>query len=223
VKAIIFDLDGTLIDSAPDIHFAIGKVLEARGLEPVGLAQTRDFIGRGAGVLVERLMAARDLPAVQHPEILAELLGHYEQAIHLTHVYPGARAALHSLREGAWAMAICTNKPMRPTRAILAHLQLDHFFPVVIAGDSLPQRKPDPAPLRAALSQIGATRALFVGDSEVDCETAARARQDFALFTEGYRKSPPGALPHNFTFSDFSALPARAARWFDETNLPRQV
>ena len=226
MKAIIFDLDGTLIDSAPDIHLACNAVLSDLGMGPVTLAQVRGFVGHGAGVLVQRLITAVGLPQTDHAAILAAFLARYETAVHLTRLYPGVRGALDRLRGAGWQMGLCTNKPLAPTRAVLAHLGLVGDFAVVIGGDSLAQRKPDPAPLRATLAGLGADRALFVGDSEVDAETAQRAALPFALYTEGYRKTPIAQLPHDMAFSDFTALPDLARQWCDghvDRHDPRSV
>ncbi len=211
MKAAIFDLDGTLIDSAPDIRAAANTVLAAEGLAPLSLAEATGFIGAGAGVFVERMAAAR--LAAPDPErtaaMLAAFIGLYEGAVHLTRPYPGAVPALEALAQAGWALGLVTNKPEAPARAVLAHLDLARFFPVVVGGDSLPQRKPDPAPLHHAMAALGAQRTIYVGDSETDAATAQAARVPFALYTEGYRHTPPEALPHDFAFDDFAALP----RW----------
>ena len=94
-----------------------------------------------------------------------------------------------------------------PTRAVLAHFGMLQMFPVIFGGDSLPTRKPDPAPLLATIAALGNLPALFVGDSEVDAETARAAGLPFLLFTEGYRKSPVAAIPHSAAFADWSDLP----------------
>jgi len=110
------------------------------------------------------------------------------------------------------ALGVCTNKPAEPARAVLAHLGLLDRFAVVVGGDSLPVTKPDPAPLRAALEALPPGAAVFVGDSEVDAETARAAGVPFLLFTEGYRKSPISALPHAAAFAHWGALPGLVAR-----------
>lgn len=204
---IVFDLDGTLIDSAPDIHGIANALLAAEGLAPITLEQTREFIGNGASVFVQRMCAARGIPDSAHDRMLADFIAAYEDAVHLTVPYPGVPEALEALRAQGHALGVCTNKPIGPTRAVLAHLGLDRFFATVWGGDSLPVHKPDPAPLRAALDALAPGPAIYVGDSEVDAETARRAQIRFLLFTEGYRKSPIATIPHAEAFDSFDRLP----------------
>lgn len=209
LRAVVFDLDGTLIDSAPDIHAALNAVLADVQAAPVTLEEVRGFVGDGAPVLIGRAMAARSLPddAALHARMLAHLLQIYESAVRLTRPYPGAVAALERLAAEGWQLGLCTNKPLGATRAVLAHLDLARFFPVVVGGDSLPERKPHPAPLLQVVASLGATGAVFVGDSEVDAKTAQAAGMPFALYTEGYRRVPLASLPHAFAFSDWALLP----------------
>ena len=207
---MIFDLDGTLIDSAPSIHKVANEVLALKGLPPLSFSQIRSFIGNGVGVLVNRTLAASgvaDDPDL-HAWMVAEFSARYECEHSLTTLYPGAREALAALAEAGHPLALCTNKPLGPTRSALSHFGLADFFPVVVAGDSLPQRKPDPAPLLHAASQIGPARPIFVGDSEVDAETASRAAIPFALFTGGYRQTPVEQIPHAAAFETLTGLPA---------------
>ena len=209
MRAAIFDLDGTLIHSAPDIQAAANTVLAAEGLAPLSLAETIGFIGAGAGVFVDRMAAAR-LPAPdprRSRAMLAAFIDLYEGAVGLTQPYPGAVAALEALEGNGWALGLVTNKPEAPARAVLRHLGLTRFFRVVVGGDSLRVRKPDPAPLRHAMAALGASRTVYVGDSETDAATAEAAGVPFALYTEGYRLSPAAALPHAFAFADFGLLP----------------
>lgn len=223
MTAIVFDLDGTLIDSAPDIHAAANKVLAAEGLPPVSLAQATGFIGGGAPIFVTRMMAALELGADEaiHARLLAQFLDEYEEAVNLTRLYPGVEAALDALAAAGHTLAICTNKPAAPAHIVLRHMGLAHRFAAVIGGDSLPTRKPDPAPLMHILSLLGTDDALYVGDSEVDAETAHRAAIPFALFTEGYRKTPVEELPHACRFDAFDALPGLAQAHFGDRDRAR--
>ncbi len=209
MKSIIFDLDGTLLDSAPDIRATANTILKRYGRAPLSLEQTRGFIGSGARVFVARMAAAVGLDESDVPlqRLEDEFIAIYEHAHDLTRIYPGAEAALDRLAAEGWVMGLCTNKPIGPARAVLAHFGLDRRFACVVGGDSLPVRKPDPAPLRHVHAAIGQGPVVYVGDSEVDAATAAAAAIPFALYTEGYRHGPIEAISHQGRFSDFACLP----------------
>lgn len=213
MKSIIFDLDGTLLDSAPDIQATANTVLTQRGLPPVTLAQTRSFIGSGAGAFVDRMIAAVGLRTDQagRDRIEAEFIAIYESAHALTRIYPGVVAALDRLARAGWRLGLCTNKPMGPTRAVLEHFGLSAHFAAVAGGDTLPVRKPDPAPLHHVHAALGGGPAVYVGDSEVDAQTALAAGIPFALFTEGYRHGALSEIPHQVHFSCYTTLPEHAA------------
>jgi phosphoglycolate phosphatase len=206
---LIFDLDGTLIDSAPDIHATANKVFTAHGLQPFDFATVRGFIGNGVGVLVARLMAHQSVADTDdlQSRMVLEFISLYEEAVDKTSLYPNVRQALETLGSKGHRMAICTNKPAAPALSVLRHFDLAHHFEVIVGGDTLPQRKPDPAPLLLARARLGPARVLFVGDSEVDAETAHASGVPLALFTEGYRKSAVEELGAKAIFSDFDALP----------------
>ena len=212
VTAIIFDLDGTLVDSAPDIQAAANRMLKAERCKPLDLATITSFIGNGLPKLVERVMAARDLDPARHGYLTARVSGFYATASsELTALYPGVRAALEHLHGEGHALGLCTNKPEEPARAILADFGLAHLFDAVIGGDTLEVKKPDAAPLHAAAEALGEARVIYVGDSEVDAATAKAAAVPFVLFTEGYRKSPITEIRHDVAFADFANLPALIA------------
>lgn len=204
---IVFDLDGTLIDSAPDIRAAANRVLERNGITPLSLEETRSFIGSGAPVFIERVGAARGLTQADLPRYLSGFLDGYEQAVDLTVVYDGVRDALGVLQSRGHRLGICTNKPIAPARAVLAHLDLARHFDCVIGGDSLSSRKPDPAPLRAALEGLGEGEALYVGDSDIDAATALAAGVPFLLYTEGYLHVAADTLTSAAEFTRFEDLP----------------
>ncbi len=204
---IVFDLDGTLIDSAPDIHGIANDILQSEGKAPITLAEARDFIGNGSDVFVTRMRNARELSKADHDRLHESFLDRYLDAVSLTTPYPGVVEALGTLQSQGHHLGICTNKPIRPCMAVLKHLELDKFFLTVKGGDSLPVHKPDPAPLNAAFEALPLGAEIFVGDSDVDAETGQRAFVPFLLYTEGYRKRPVGAIPHTAAFSHFDELP----------------
>lgn len=210
---LVFDLDGTLVDSAPDIHAAVAQMLAQEGREAPDLVTITAFVGNGLPKLVERVIVHVGLDLRQHPRLTKATLDHYNAASsNLTRLYPGVIESLANLRQTGHAMAVCTNKPEAPARAILRDLGLAPFFDVVIGGDSLPVTKPDPAPLHACIAALGGGVTVYIGDSEVDAATARAASVPFALFTEGYRKAPLADLPHDAAFSDFHSLPALVAQ-----------
>jgi len=195
VKAIVFDLDGTLIDSAPDLQHIANLVLAQEGAAPVTLSDARSYIGNGAAVFVSRMMAARGLPEADHARLRRAFIDLYDDATAHTMIYPGVISALDALAAAGYAMGVCTNKPLSPARAVLAHFGLRERFACVVGGDTLAHHKPHPAPLLHAFDLLGAKDHLYVGDSEIDYQTAIAAAVPFAFFTEGYRKSPLSDFP----------------------------
>lgn len=207
---IVFDLDGTLIDSAPDIAAAANATLAEVGAAPLSVDEARSFVGAGAVVFVERMARARSVP---DPEpLMPRFVHHYERAVSQTVIYPGVEAALAQLKAQGHRLGLCTNKPARPTQTVLAHLGWSDMFETVFTGDTLPQRKPDPAPLLAAFEALGDGPMIYVGDSEVDAETADRAGVPFLLYTPGYRKAPVEDLIHTEAFDNWTVVPGLVAK-----------
>jgi phosphoglycolate phosphatase len=170
--AVLWDLDGTLVDSAADIASAIDHTLAARGLAPIGLARVRGFIGDGARYLVERSWAAAGGTA--GPDDVAAFLAYYaEHLVDTTHLHPPDIVELLARIDAP--QAVVTNKPEANARRVLETLGLTPYFPVVIGGDTLPTRKPDPAMLHEALQRLGATRGVLVGDGPADVGAARAA------------------------------------------------
>ncbi len=216
-KVIIFDLDGTLINSLGDIHAALNKVLAMRGATPLNLVTVRGFIGKGSANLVTRAFKAQKLPydADSCAAGLSDFLDIYSAgAAELTYVFEGAKDALIHLCEQDIKLGICTNKPLQPTKIVLEQFGLSDFFHHITCGDQLASRKPNPEMLHHAMAALGTDSCLFVGDSEVDRDTAAAASQPFALFTEGYRKTSVNALAPEYYFQDFARLPSIAEAAF---------
>ncbi|MDR9394175.1 MAG: phosphoglycolate phosphatase [Roseovarius sp.] len=212
MPAVVFDLDGTLIDSLPGIAGAANDTLAEFGKAPLSQATLGTFVGHGAEVFVDRLFAATDLRAPR-ADVLRAFYGHYERAGATTTLFPGVRDMLETLWACDVPVGLCTNKPSGPLDAVLDALALRGFFDAIVAGDSLPRRKPDPAPLHHAFRSLDAAPGVFVGDSDVDAETALRAGAPLVLFTEGIRHKPTSDLPHSVAFDDFAALPEILARF----------
>lgn len=211
LSLVVFDLDGTLVDSAADLAVAINAMLADLGREPLSVPAVRRMIGDGVAMLVTRALAARDCPQAD-PETAARIfMRHYEsRATALTTAFPGAADALRALRDAGIPLAVCTNKPARISAEILDSLGLAAYFARVIGGDSLPFRKPDPRVLLALLESFAARPedSLLVGDSEVDAATARAAGVPFVLMKHGYRRGPAEEIPCIAALDDFGALPA---------------
>lgn len=208
---IVFDLDGTLIDSAPDIHACVNTVLKLNGVEALSLERVRSFVGGGVEVLWTKIVAATGIDPIHRRDLMASFMSRYHDATRLTRLFPGVTEALGVLADRGHPLGLCTNKPLAPTRAVLDHFGISQIFQAVIAGDTQPEKKPDPAPLRAALVALGADpttpKALYVGDSEFDASCAAAVPVPFLIYSRGYRLTPIERLPHRAAFSDFADLP----------------
>ncbi|HEY1984769.1 MAG TPA: HAD-IA family hydrolase [Terracidiphilus sp.] len=185
IKLLVFDLDGTLIDSARDLCNSVNAALEHMGRPHLPDEIIASFVGNGAAMLVRRSLAVENgvAPDDVHDEELATaysfFLAHYrEHKLDYTYAYDGvldSLAALRKLPDGTpRAMAVLTNKPFRPARAICEGLGMGSFFFRIDGGDSFPLKKPDPLGLRAIMEEAGAQpeETVMVGDSKVDVQTA---------------------------------------------------
>lgn len=211
-RAVVFDLDGTLVDSAPDLIAALNRLLVAEGRRRVDMAEGTVMIGDGVRTLVERGFAATG-PAVAGEALDAlakRYLADYEANVCVeTRVFPGAEAVLKTLFADGVGMGICTNKPEAPARAILSGLGLAGFFGVVIGGDTVPgARKPDARPMLATLRGlgVGANEAVMVGDSTNDVQTARAAGTKVVVVGHGYTRVPAAELGADAVVDGFAGL-----------------
>jgi phosphoglycolate phosphatase len=212
VRHLIFDLDGTLVDSAPDLATALNRLLKELGKPALAESTVRSMVGDGAGVLVQRGLAASGLADTDQPSALKRFLTLYRDClIDQTRAYPNVEETLARLSAEGHKLGVCTNKPYDPTQQILAALNLDRFFATVIGGDSLPKRKPDPEPLLAAIEKLGGTAAtaVMIGDSANDVLCARAAAVTAILIPSDYGNPAEDA---DLKLARFSELPEAIAR-----------
>lgn len=223
---VLFDLDGTLIETAPEIADAVNDTLAQFGRPPVTQQQVNDWIGHGTRTLliqalaeVDRTTVAAVQAAADFPQIEAAFGVHYEQRCGTrSHLYPQVRETLQALRAQGVKLVVMTNKEGRYTQVVLDAHQLAPLFDRVISGDTLPVKKPNPAGIVECLKHFGVSsdRALFVGDSSIDVATARNAGIAVWALPYGYNMGQPIEACHpDRVIPDFSALttqlPVRAA------------
>jgi phosphoglycolate phosphatase len=213
--ALLFDLDGTLVDSVPDLAAAANRLLAELGRPPLDRQQVAGMVGDGVAKLVERALAASGAGELALEPAVRRFTAFYEAAATtLTRPYPGVETVLETLSAAGARFALCTNKPEEATRVVLRGLDLARFFPVVLGGDSLPVRKPDPAPLLAALAQLGiaADAAAMIGDHRNDVLAARNAGVAAIFAGYGYGRASLGGLEPDAAIDSFEALPAALER-----------
>jgi phosphoglycolate phosphatase len=205
---VVFDLDGTLVDSVADIASATNETLAEFGAKPLSLAIVMRMIGDGSPKLMERALAATGL-SLDLKSVMPRFMEHYNaHATRLVKAYPGVIETLGQLDTAGYRLGVCTNKPAAATQLVLAACGLAHFFPVTIGGDSLPQRKPQPEPLLAAIAGLGGTadQAVMVGDSATDLATAEAAGIPAFILPSGYGQEDVARTPGFNSFSDLPSL-----------------
>ncbi|CAE6891202.1 phosphoglycolate phosphatase [Pseudomonas marincola] len=196
-ELVMFDLDGTLIDSVPDLAAAVDKALVQLGREPAGVERVRDWIGNGAKVLMRRALAGgiehQHISLADEQQALELFMQAYADSHELTTVYPGVSEVLEWLQEQGVAMAIVTNKPERFVAPLLDELGLGSYFRWIVGGDTLPQQKPNPAALLHVMHMANVTpeRALFIGDSRNDVQAAKAAQVACVALNYGYNHGRP--------------------------------
>lgn len=194
VKAVMIDLDGTLLDTIPDLAVAANLMLEAFERPPLDAALIRTFVGKGIPRLVERTLAGA-IDGTVAPETLGHALPLYERCYdsvngRYTTVYPGVREGLEQLRTQGFALGCITNKSARFTLPLLEHTHLSGYFSEVVAGDTLPKKKPDPDPLLYACGKFGIAPRdmLMIGDSINDAQAARAAGCPVFCVPYGYNE-----------------------------------
>jgi len=212
-KAILFDLDGTLVDSAPDITAAVNELLATRKLPPLSVEQVKSMIGNGVRKLVERAFAASGQPLgrAELDEANREMAPIYRQHLtRLTRLMPGATETVALLHVAGVALGVATNKPQAATRQILLYFGLIDRLRVIVGGDAVSHRKPAPDALLIALDRLGVepSDALMVGDSIADVVAARAAGMPVALVRGGYSTDPVERLGADLICDSLLDLPA---------------
>ena len=210
-EAIVWDLDGTLVDSAPDLASALNTLLDKRGFAGHSLATVRTMIGNGVPKLVERGFNAIGvrLESVQLDELVAMFVKEYRAcATDRTRPFPNVVTTLVNIRELDIPMGVCTNKPEALSRQILDDLGLSAYFQSVIGGDSTGKRKPDPLPLLTCLQELDSKpeASLMIGDSVHDVHAAHAAGVFVGVVPWGYRSTPVEDLGADFIIKDLASL-----------------
>jgi phosphoglycolate phosphatase len=210
-EAVVFDLDGTLVDTVGDIHEALNAALTEHGIDRLARDAVLPCIGEGGSALVRAALAK---PRRRHGEAtVAQIQESYYRAYERgnnahARLYPQAREILSGLRRGGVRLAVCTNKSERLAAPLLDILGLSSLLDAVVYGDSLPDLKPSPLPLVHLMRKLGATakRSAMVGDTRIDALAAGQARVPFVWISHGYGQPPP-ATAHRI-IPGFGELPA---------------
>jgi phosphoglycolate phosphatase len=219
---LLLDLDGTLIDTVPDLAAALNRLMRARGLPGFTLLETAAMVGDGVAKLVERACAARG----RHPDgadVDAFATDYAAHATVASRPFPGVADTLRQLAAQGWRLAVCTNKPEAPARALLRAFDLDGMICAVGGGDSFPVRKPDPRHMLATLSAAGGSpeQAVAVGDHANDVAAATGAGLPCIFAAWGY-SAPAMAAGAAATAAVFTEVPELARALLDRHAKPRQ-
>ena len=212
--SLVFDLDGTLIDSVPQVRWAMNRVLADKGLRPLTLAEVTALVGGGARAMFDAAFAMLEYSCDENT--MSGILDRYLEAYlenpkANTVIYPHAMDVLAAFRSQGIPMGICTNKPGRTTRAVLDALGLGPFFSAVVTADDVAHRKPDGRHVLDTLSAmgVGPEGAFMIGDSEVDIAAGKNADIKTIAVTWGYCHVPIGELLADGMVDSFAEIPER--------------
>jgi phosphoglycolate phosphatase len=208
---VVFDLDGTLAETAADLVATLNVVLSEEGLPPLPLHQAREMIGAGARALIERGFAAtgREVAPARLDALFRLFMAHYERNICVrSHLYPGVEAALDGLADAGYRLAVCTNKFENQSLAVLQALGVADRFAAICGRDTFLHFKPDPRHLTLTIERAGGdpARAVMVGDSRTDVATAKAARIPVIAVPFGYTDVPVEDLDPDRVIPHFDAL-----------------
>lgn len=214
---IAFDLDGTLVDTAPDLIGTLNVLLAEEGVAPFPLDQARPFIGKGARWLIERGFAEAGAPLAPErlPGLFDRFIGRYlDHIADESRPYPGCVEALDALKAQGARLCVCTNKLTGLSASLLGALGLAERFEVIVGADAAPAIKPDPRHLAAAVDAVGGDmrRTIMVGDAATDAGAARAAGAGLILVSFGYTEVPAAELRPDILIDHFDQLPKACER-----------
>ena len=212
---ILFDLDGTLIDSAPDLVGTLNIILRRHGRTTLTISDVKKLVGNGARALLERGFKETGAPAENLDALTVEFIETYvPNCAVLSRPFSGVIETLDTFANSGYRMAVCTNKPQVPSETILTELGLMQYFELVVGGDFFPMRKPDPRHLLGALQLMDAPEnpAIMVGDSYNDVASARNAGIPVIVVTYGYTTTPAHELGGDILVDHFSDIVTAVAR-----------
>jgi len=210
-RAAIFDLDGTLVDTAPAILSAANAMRDEFGMPPLSLQVLTSYIGGGIPLLVQKCLGDQHQDEDRAEKALQFFIRYYERELSMDcALYDGVFDLLSELSHHGWLMGVCTNKSEGFARRIIADMGIDRFFTEIVGGDTLSVKKPDPEPLLHAISNLGLSldETIFIGDSKVDAETALNAACNFYFFEGGYQVNQSALKLNGSRFKDHRKLAA---------------
>jgi phosphoglycolate phosphatase len=213
--ALIFDLDGTLVDTAPDLLSATNAVLEFAGRRPVDPTTLRHMVGFGARSLIQQAFAATGKPVNERevPRLVELFLDHYRANIAIaSKPFRNVSTTLGWLKHRNTRMAVLTNKQQALTNLLLPALKLDSYFDAIFGAGARPYTKPDPRLFHDVVEAIGGGPAVMVGDSVTDVATARAANAPVILVSYGYTPEPASSLGADAVIDDFAEIPDAVAR-----------
>jgi phosphoglycolate phosphatase len=213
---IVFDLDGTLIDTAPDLVDTLNEIFAREGLPPVPYDTARNLIGGGARMMIARGVEAegRVFPPAKLEQLFADFIAHYSEHIaDRSQPFPGLIDALDTLESGGWRFAVCTNKLERLSLKLLEQLGLAKRFAAICGQDTFGVQKPDPEVLRRTVAAAGGKlqSTVMIGDSLTDIRTARAAGVPVIAVDFGYTERPVAEFGPDRIISRFAQLPAAVA------------
>lgn len=208
---VVWDLDGTLVDSAADIAWTLNSVFEEVDLPPVELARICEMIGDGVSTLVRRGFSAQgvELDSAMLAARLNRFIDIYSaRPVGSAQLYPGIASALDRLRAAGIPQAVCTNKPAAISESVLEILDIRHYFTCVTGGDSTTRCKPDPLPLKFTAECLGrhTSDGILIGDSPADSGAARAAGMPVAIVDHGYSRVPLTSIDCDYRVSDVDAF-----------------